>query len=225
MTGLAFEARIAEGPGVFPIISGNRNDVLSAAVSAAIARGCQGIISFGIAGGLAPELRPGDCIVARSVVTTDGRFNSHAEWSDRLLQAIPGAIHADITGVHAPVACPVAKREMGRRTGAVAVDMESVVSVGAAVTHGLPFAAVRVIADPCHRALPPAALGTILPDGTTDLSAVIRSVIARPRQISALIRLGRDAQTARATLQRVRRMIGSGFGLHELVDAMLQPAE
>jgi hypothetical protein len=112
---------------------------------------------------------------------------------------------------------------MGRTTGAVAVDMESVVSVNAAVTHGLPFAAVRVIADPCHRALPPAALGTILPDGTTDLSAVIRSVIARPRQISALIRLGLDAHVARSTLQRARRMVGAGFGLHELV--MLQPAE
>lgn len=223
MTGLAFEARIAEGPGVFPIISGNRNDVLSAAVSAAIARGCQGIISFGIAGGLAPDLRTGDCIVARSIVTGDRRFDSHAEWSNRLLQAIPGAIHGDIAGVHAPVACPSAKREMGRTTGAVAVDMESVVSVNAAVTHGLPFAAVRVIADPCHRALPPAALGTILPDGTTDLSAVIRSVIARPRQISALIRLGLDAHVARSTLQRARRMVGAGFGLHELV--MLQPAE
>ena len=224
VTGLAFEARIAKGAGVLSI-SGTQPDTLAAAVAAAIAKGCQGVISFGIAGGLVPHLRPGDCIVARSVVMGDRRLESHSEWSKRLLQAIPGSIHADIAGVQAPVASPADKRSMGLATGAVAVDMESFLSVDAAVAHNLPFAAVRVVADPCHRALPPAAIGTLLADGTPDLSAVMRSVIAQPRQLRALIRIALDARAARATLTRLRRRLGSGFGLHDLTEAMLTPAE
>src|SRR5262249_29877901 len=136
-----------------------------------------------------------------------------------------GSLHADIAGVQAPVASPAEKRSMGQATGAVAVDMESFVSVDAAITHGLPFAAVRVVADPCHRALPPAAIGTLLADGTPDLSAVVRSVIAKPSQLSALIRIALDARAARATLMRLRGQIGSGFGLHDLAEALFTPAE
>ena len=225
VTGMAFEARIAAGPGVVTIISGSHSETLSAAVSAAVMRGCQGIISFGIAGGLAPHLKPGTCIVARSVVTGDRRYYSHPEWSNRLLQAIPGSVHADIAGVQLPVSNPADKREIARSTGAVVVDMESVLSVSAAVSHDLPFAAVRVVADPSHRGLPPAALGTILPDGTTDLSAVLRSIMARPNQLSALIRLALDTRTARSALMRSRRLLGPGFGLMELTEAVATPAE
>jgi hypothetical protein len=114
---------------------------------------------------------------------------------------------------------------MNLATGAAAVDMESFLSVDAAVTHDLPFAAVRVVADPSHRALPPAAIGTLLADGTPDLSAVMRSVLAQPGQLTSLIRLAFDARAARATLTRLRAGIGSGFGLHDLADAMFTPAE
>ena len=54
VTGLAFEARIAAGHGVVTIC-GNRPDQLADA----IARGCRGIISFGIAGGLAGDPQSG----------------------------------------------------------------------------------------------------------------------------------------------------------------------
>lgn len=224
VTGLAFEARIARGPGVFSVL-GTHPERTSTALTAAIKQGCQGIISFGIAGGLAPHLRPGDCIIARSVVMGERRLHSHPDWSKRLLDAIPGSIHADIAGVAAPVATVAEKRSMGETTGAVAVDMESFVSVDAAVTHGLPFAAVRVVADPWHRALPPAAIGTLLADGTPDLSAVMRSVMAQPSQLSALIRIALDARAARSTLTRLRKRIGAGFGLHDLADALFTPAE
>jgi hopanoid-associated phosphorylase len=225
VTGLAFEARIAAGPGVITI-SGPRSETLAAAISAAVARGCLGIISFGIAGGLASHVKPGTCVVARSVVTADRRFESHSAWSNRLLEAIPGAIHADIAGAHLAVSNPAEKQELARSTGAVAVDMESVLSVTAATMHNLPFAAVRVVADPSHRGLPPAALGTILPDGTTDLSAVLRSIVTRPGQLSALIRLALDTRTARTALVRSRRLLGPGLGfIDPLADAAAVPAE
>ena len=216
VTGLAFEARIAAGHGVVTVC-GNRPDLLDDA----IAQGCQGIISFGIAGGLAAHVRPGTCIVARSVIARGDRFNSHPEWSQRLLQAIRGSVHADIAGATAPVATPADKRAVARLTGAVVVDMESYLSVRAAIAHKLPFAAVRVVADPSHRSLPPAALGTVRADGTPDLSAILRSIVARPSQIGDLIRTALDTRTARTALVRARRLLGPGLSLAEA----MAPAE
>jgi hopanoid-associated phosphorylase len=210
VTGMAFEAGIAAGPGVVALTG---RDASPEAISAAVREGCRGIISFGIAGGLTPELKPGTCIVARSVVTNDRKYHSHGEWFDRLLTAIPGSIHADIAGAETPVCSPGDKTKMAAATGAVAVDMESAGSAMAAFKHKLPFAALRVVADPSHRSLPPAALSERLIDGTTDLSAVWRSIVAQPGQLSGLLRLALDTRTARAALVRSRRLLGHGFGL------------
>jgi hopanoid-associated phosphorylase len=210
VTGMAFEARIAAGPGVVVVTGGAAN---ADAISLAVRQGCRGIISFGIAGGLTPDLKPGACIVARSIVTGDRKYHSHRDCFDRLLAAIPGAIHADIAGVAKPVCSPGDKRKMAVATGAVAVDMESAGSAIAAFKHKLPFAALRVVADPSHRSLPPAALSERFLDGTTDLAAVWRSIAAQPSQLGGLLRLALDTRTARATLVRSRRLLGHGFGL------------
>lgn len=220
VTGMAFEARIAAGPGVLTLCS-SRADILAADLAAAIAMGCRGIVSFGIAGGLKEHVRPGTCIVARSIITGQQRFDSHLEWASSLLQTIPGAIHADIAGSNGIVATPADKIALGRSSGAAAVDLESSLCVGAAIAHGLPFVAIRVVADPCHRALPPAAQLNLLPHGIPDLAAVMRSVVKRPHQVSALIRVALDTRTARAALVRARRSLGPGFGLVDLVQPMV----
>jgi adenosylhomocysteine nucleosidase len=210
VTGMAFEAGIAAGPGVVVVTGGAAN---ADDISAAVQRGCRGIISFGIAGGLTPDLKPGACIVARSIVTGDRKYHSHREWFDRLRSAIPDSIHADIAGAEAPVCGPGDKRKMAVATGAVAVDMESAGSAIAAFKHKLPFAALRVVADPSHRSLPPAALSERLINGATDLSAVWDSIVAQPGQLVGLLRLALDTRTARAALVRSRRLVGPGFGL------------
>jgi hopanoid-associated phosphorylase len=222
VTGMAFEARIAAGPGVRTVCSSSP-DTLTADLAAAIAMGCRGIVSFGIAGGLAAHVKPGTCIIARSVVTAKERFDSHLEWASHLLQTIPGAIHADIVGSRDLVTTSADKIALGRSTGAVAVDMESRLCVDAAIAHDLPFAAVRVVADPHDRALPHAAQIGLLPDGTSDLPAVMRSVMGRPRQVAALIRVALDTRTARAALVRARRQLGPGFGLVDLVKPVVAP--
>ena len=72
VTCLAFESRIASGPGV-AVLHGHIPN-LRTALEEAIARGCSGIISFGIAGGLAPDLAPGAWVVASGVVAAHRRY-------------------------------------------------------------------------------------------------------------------------------------------------------
>lgn len=222
VAGMAFEARIAAGPGVIAICGGHA-ERLAAELSSLVAKGCRGIVSFGIAGGLVEHVAPGTCIVGRSIVIGEHRFDSHLEWASRLLQTIPGAVHADIAGVHTPVISSSDKLALGRTTGACAVDMESHLCAHAAAAHGLPFAAVRVVADPWHRALPPAAQIGLKPNGNPDMPKIMRSVMQRPHQVAALIRVGLDTRAARAALVRARRQLGPAFGLVEPADAVVMP--
>jgi nucleoside phosphorylase len=114
-------------------------------------------------------------------------------------------------GVNSVVSDPADKRKLHAFTRAVAVDMESHLVARLADAHGLAFAAVRVIIDPAHRAVPPAALLAMAPGGSTDVSAMLREILTRPSQVSPLMRLAADAIAARAALVRLRRVLGPSF--------------
>ena len=210
--GMGFEAKIAAGPGVLVVCRDSRRD-LPNIVERAVRQGYRGVISFGVAGGLAANLRTGDWVVASAVLDSHVPHATDAAWSSSLVATIPGAIYAPILGVDAPVAEPAMKRELHMTTGACAVDMESHVMGRLAAAHGLAFAAARVIIDPAERTIPSAALLGMRPDGGANAWAVLRDVVARPSQLMALVRVAVDAFAARAELLRVRRLLGPHFRL------------
>jgi hopanoid-associated phosphorylase len=183
------------------------------ALTRAIRSGCEGLISFGVAGGLAPDLAPGTCIVASAILSENTRLQTDTRWSEKLLKTIPGAICGMLMGASGPVATTETKRRLHAATGAIAVDMESHVVARVAAAHELPMAAVRVITDPAVRTLPKCALAAMRPDGTTDIGAMIRSVIRRPRELPALLQTALDARAARATLLRGRQLLGPRLGI------------
>jgi hopanoid-associated phosphorylase len=210
--GLAFEARIAAGPGVL-VVCRTAGSELATVADSAVRQGYRGMISFGVAGGLAAHLRAGDWVVASAIRESQTVRATDAVWSRKLLGMIAGAIHAPIVGVDAPIAEPAKKRELHRTTGAAAVDMESHVVARVAAAHKLAFAAVRVVVDPAHRKVPSAALIGMRPDGRADVSAVLRDLMARPSQLTPLARIAVDAFAARTAMIRVRRRLGPHFGL------------
>jgi hopanoid-associated phosphorylase len=213
--GMAFEARIAAGPGVL-VFARNARRELAAIAATAARQGYRGIISFGVAGGLAAHLRTGDWVVASSVVEAQGPIPTDAGWSRRLLDALGDAHHSPILGVDTPVAEPETKRELHRTSGAAAVDMESHIVARLAAAHGLAFTALRVIVDPVERAIPSAALVGMGPDARADTASILRELIARPQQLPLLARVTWDAFIARSQMQRVRRLLGAHFGLFDL---------
>jgi adenosylhomocysteine nucleosidase len=210
--GLAFEARIAAGPGVL-VACRTAGSELDKVASTAARQGYRGLISFGVAGGLASHLRAGDWVVASAVRESQTVRATDAVWSRKLLGLIDGAVHAPIVGVDSPVAEPAKKRELHRTTGAAVVDMESHHVARVAAAHRLAFAAVRVVVDPAHRTVPPAALINMRPDGRANVWAMLRELVARPSQIRPLARVAADAFAARTAMTRVRRRLGPHFGL------------
>lgn len=220
VVGMAFEARIASSLGV-PVICGGDGKNLGASLSRAMAAGCGGLISFGVAGGLAPELQPGKCVIGSAILDGDERRATDERWAQRLMRTIPDAIHAPIVGVKEPVANAIAKQVLYEKTGAAVVDMESHVVARAAAQHSVPFAAIRVVVDPVTRSIPQSALAGARADGTIDPFAVVLSLARRPRDLIGLIRMAIDTRAARETLVRGSALLGPGLGL---IEAMTGPA-
>lgn len=226
--GLAAEARIAEGEGVTVIAGGGDLPRLVAAIDAAASRSTA-ILSFGIAGGLDPSLRPGDirvasdaCAAAWDEMSGEGETSGKGEtwaadatWAAALSRRL-GVPLARFAGADTPVATTADKATLRARSGAAMVDMETHVVARCAVRHGLRWGAVRVVTDSAARALPHAATVGMRPDGSVDLPAILASLARDPRQIAGLIRTGLDARAAFASLFRCRQLLGPGFALLDL---------
>jgi adenosylhomocysteine nucleosidase len=210
VVGLRREARLIGGPEVRCIAGGGDQRRLEAELDAA-SPGAAGIISIGLAGALAEGLSPGDWVVGTAVVLPAGRIAADAGWSERLALQLAPAMIGDVAGSEGPVADVAAKRELHARTGALAVDMESHIAASAASRHGLPFAVARVISDGAGRALPPAALAGMKPDGSMDAGAVLRALARRPGELPALIRTALEAETAFRALARGRQLLGGAL--------------
>lgn len=206
-TGLWAESRIMAAPGVRAVACGGRPDVLAESLRHAITEGAIAILSFGIAGGLDSALRPGDLIIASSIVAPDGTvIETDPAWRQKITAALaPRCRVGRIAGVTAAVASVHDKAALHASTSALAVDMESHVAAGIAREHGLPFAALRAIADPASRALPAAALVGLRPDGSSDVAAVLRALARSPAQLPSLIRVAIDTRAALGALARCNR--------------------
>lgn len=223
ITGLAQESRIAAGPGVSHVVcSGSNTRRLRGQLSALDPRGLRAVISFGIAGGLDPELEPGDVVVATAVIAEEGTWKMPGS----VVSAIAERVSANgikvrrgpLVGVEEPVLLPETKRRMREATDAIAVDMESHVGADYAAANNLPFAAIRVVSDPAVRALPPLAKKALKPDGRVDIGAILSGLARAPQELTTLIRAGGDAGRAFAGLRRCRRLLDFGlcFGLADL---------
>lgn len=190
VVGMEAEARIARRSGLAVGTLGSAAKLLAA--------GADGLISFGIAGGLAPGLKPGSLVLGTELITEDGRRYPAMPMTTEMQDAI----RAPVLGGRAIVSRAEDKQALHGRTGAVAVDLESAEIARICAAAGMPFAIIRVIGDPAERDLPPAALVGLRPDGQVDLAAVLRSILRTPAQIPALIAVALDTRLALAALKR-----------------------
>jgi adenosylhomocysteine nucleosidase len=196
VVGIAAEAKAAHRISANILCSGGRPDVAAHQAYQLIATGATTLMSFGIAGGLSSTLRPGSLVVADEIITDFDRYPALASCASRI-RAHVGPIYGSWT----IVSNPAEKRALRKRTGALAVDMESGPIARVAMEAGIPFIALRAIADPATRGLPPAALLPLDENGRPNLSAVFWSILTDPGQIPALIDTGNQTRKA---LHRLR---------------------
>jgi nucleoside phosphorylase len=121
--------QLPEGSGPLIHVSGGSALRARAGAEGLRQKGVAGLVSFGLAIGLAPVLRPGDVVVADSVVLPDGRsIATHAAWRAALLQRLGGSDLkvrvARIAGNDELPASATAKRRVFQATFAAALDTD-----------------------------------------------------------------------------------------------------
>ena len=196
-TGLEAEAKIARRAGLNAVVgAGDHRRTVKVVEEAASAAEC--LVSFGIAGALKPGLRPGDIILSTEVVDDDRTWLSSDTLRSRISELVAeiGAVEGPVLGAQFVVATKADKRRAWRETGAIAVDLESVVVARSAAALGIPFVVLRAIADPAVRELPPAALVPLGGDGKPAIASVLASVLRRPKQLPTLLTVAREARQA-----------------------------
>ena len=214
-SGLAIEAKIARAAGFSVVIGAGDRDRTAALVATAAAR-TDCLVSFGIAGGLAPELTAGTIVVSGEVVSDTQRWAIQPPVRRQLSQFAQsiGAVEGLVLGATSILSTQTEKERAWVATHALAVDLESEIVARTATALGIPFIVLRSIADTARRDLPPASLIPLTVDGKPDLLKVFSAVLRRPFQLTGMIGLARETALALSAL------IGPARALRSLVAAV-----
>ncbi len=155
------------------------------------------LVSWGLAGALAPDLEPGALVLPARVNDEGG-----GTWS------LPGAgRRGALLSVSHPAGGRDIKSRLRQSSGCDAVDMESAGIADVCATHGVGFVAVRAIVDPAHRSLPHWLPELVDEDGRASPVALARHLARDPGSISSLVRCMTDYRCAlRALRQAARRL-------------------
>lgn len=176
--------------------------------------GATALVSWGMAGGLDPDLPAGAICLPREVVAPDGmRFATAFPWRETLTAAVascrPVTSGVLLTSPH-PIAGVAAKAQARHETGAVAVDMESSAVAEVAAASHVPFMAVRVIVDTAQDAIPSSVTVAAGESGQVRIARLLLGLARSPGDIVALIRLARRYRAAIRSLGAVAKLGGLG---------------
>ena len=178
-------------------------------------KGAEALVSFGIAGGLAPELQAGALVLASKVIDGEKTFDTSDEWRNSLKRALPvgfNIVEGPIVGCDTMVLSQFEKNKLHNNTGAVACDMETHALARVAVEKNLPFIVVRAISDPVWQDLPNWVLSCLTSKGEFDYFCIALALARRPWKLPNLISLASNSKRAFNSLHRTASVAGSTLG-------------
>ena len=207
------EVRLGEG--VFLYLGGVGPKRSRLAAEALLRGGADALLSWGSAGGLAANLFPGALILPKFVIAADQtRCPVHPQWHRYLWNRLEGRLdlHAEpLAESRVVLSHPADKIALFSQTGAIAVDMESSTVGAVAQEAGLPFIAIRAIADPAHKTIPQSILTAVDDFGRLELFRLVKELINRPIELFTLARLVGDFRSAHRSLEAAARLIDKNF--------------
>jgi len=187
------------------------------AAESLLGRGAGALLSWGTAGALSPDLLPGNLVLPNVITTTNGDlYHVDREWRARAVRCLQDrlAISDDpIVESQTIVAGVADKAQLFVRAGAAAVDMESGMVARVAARAGVPFLAIRAIADAADTGIPGDVLNMFGAHGEWRFSAVLPAVLRRPSVVADCLRLLRDVRAAYGSLRQVASLLGPSMQL------------
>ena len=190
-------------------VSGMGAPAAARAAEALVAAGAHGLLSFGLAGALDPQLRAGSWVLALTALGGTAALPADAPWREHLAEQAaalpdpPRVVSGPVLGVTQPLGSVAAKTQARMRSGASAVDMESRAIAEVAARRGVKFAIARVVIDTADDALPPSLLSATDSFGAVRPLRLLGALAGSPADLAALLRL---AQRYRVALHSLRRL-------------------
>jgi adenosylhomocysteine nucleosidase len=196
------------GPTLSTRVSGGSAGRARMGAEQLVAEGVAGLVSFGLAIGLAPVLRPGDVVLADTVVLpTGGTVRTDPTWradlNRRLARSGLNLRVARIAGGDELPTSAGAKRRAFQTTFAAALDTQSHAVAEVATAAGLPLLVVRAVAEPAEMMRPAIAFAATSADGQTRSLAVVSHLAKRPWEIAAAWRFSKNGRLALDALRRI----------------------
>ena len=196
-------------------VSGVGPEKAAAAAAMLINAGCGALLSWGCAAAIGADLKPGDLIVPEEILAADGSVcHVDLKWRNSLLDrlSVPQNVHAGaIAESRVLVETAADKRALRKRTGALALDMESAAIAKQAIRYNLPFVTIRAIADPATMSLPKPVAVSIDQNGDVRVPRLLFSIAREPGAIPGMIRLGFYFRKAQRRLQVTARNLEYNF--------------
>ena len=196
------------------IYSGTGRDNAIKAVNKLIAKGVKGLISWGCAGALVPNLASGTLLFPEKIITATGEtLNVSENWLTHVKKNLP-IVHRSVILVESLhlIESPEAKHQLHEKTQAVAVDMESAAIVQAAQTAGLDSLVIRTISDSVNIQLPSIISKSMNINGEVERDKLLRLLLTHPQQLPALIKVGFHFQAAKNKLKAVSQHLDTIVG-------------
>lgn len=177
-----------------------------------LSAGAKALVSWGVAGGLAPQLKAGTLLLPETVQTTRGQaYRTDSHWRQTLIQCLDNSLSLSrgaLQHTETILSSPQEKTDLYQQTRCVAADMESAAVAKLAAEAQVPFLIIRAIADPAQAALPVSALRALDPDGRLQPLALMASLLTHPQDLLGLWQLGGYFRAAKATLRAFAARVG-----------------
>ncbi|MDO9164459.1 MAG: phosphorylase [Methylococcaceae bacterium] len=172
-------------------------------------QGAEKLISWGCAAALDTMLQPGNLVLATQLIDENqALLATDRQWLKSSQQTLQQHLTIQSGGLAESktlVASGNEKSQLHKKTGAIAVDMESIAVAKVAMHYQIPFLAIRAIADPTSMDLPKAISAALNKQGDIDLSKLLLFILCHPNEIPGLIKLGLHFQAAKNTLKQVAK--------------------
>jgi len=170
------------------------------------------VLTCGFAGGLNPDLKPGDVVFETSFLSSSRRESAQTETGNQLEPthvgcyehlAAAGAKPAKFFCADRIATTAAEKNKLRAETGADAVEMESAAIHAICREHGIPCATVRVISDMANEDLPLDFNALAKPDMGLDYGKLTLAIVRSPGKIGALLKLQKQTRFAAERLAEV----------------------
>ncbi len=157
------------------------------------------IISMGLSGALIPEMKVGHIVVGDSLIYENG--NSEISLRLEMSDDIEHGLHVGkLCTADRIIRTCEEKRELHAKTGAIAVDMESLAVAKICKSRDTGFMVIRAISDDLSEDLLPEVLAIFGPKGTIRAGALVGSIFKRPSSIKDLWKIREGAVNAAKNL-------------------------